>query len=55
MSIGDIFGKIGHSGFGGPTPALQTTSNNIANTNTPGYSRQKPILEAREQSVADGE
>ena len=24
--------------------ALQTTSNNIANVNTPGYSRQRPIM-----------
>ena len=27
--------------------AIETTSNNIANVNTPGYSRQRPIWKKR--------
>ena len=33
--------------------ALEVTSNNIANANTPGYSRQTPVFE-EEPSIADG-
>lgn len=32
---------------------LQTTTNNVANVNTPGYSRERPILEEAEPVVQD--
>ena len=34
--------------------ALQVTSNNIANANTPGYSRQRPVMESNMQSQTGG-
>jgi flagellar hook-associated protein 1 FlgK len=33
--------------------ALQTTSNNVANVNTPGYSREQPVLVTGDPIVAD--
>ncbi len=53
MSIGDIF-EIGKQGLAAQRQALQTTSNNIANANTPGYTRQRPVIEARSQTQTDG-
>lgn len=46
MSIGNIL-EIGRSGILANQDALQTTSNNVSNVNTPNYSRQRPQLEAR--------
>jgi len=53
MGVGDIF-EIGKQGLAANRQALQTTSNNIANANTPGYSRQRPVFEAREAGIRDG-
>ncbi len=53
MGIGDIF-EIGNQGLQASRQSLQTTSNNIANANTPGYSRQRPVVESRSQTVTDG-
>ncbi len=38
---------IGRSGLQAHQEAMQTTSNNISNVNTPGYSRQRVQLESR--------
>src|SRR5437660_1663690 len=54
MGVNDIL-EIGKQGLAANRRALQTTSNNIANANTPGYSRQRPVVESREQSMRDGE
>jgi flagellar hook-associated protein 1 len=43
-----LFGtlSIALSGLSASQQALETTSNNVANANTPGYSREVPELEA---------
>lgn len=46
MSISNIL-EIGRSGLLANQDALQTTSNNVSNVNTPNYSRQRPELQAR--------
>lgn len=43
MAIIDIL-EIGRQGLNANRKALQTTSNNIANANTPGYTREVPKL-----------
>ncbi len=53
MAINDIL-EIGRQALAANRQALQTTSNNIANTNTPGYSRQRPVFQAHEQSLSNG-
>jgi flagellar hook-associated protein 1 FlgK len=53
MAISDIF-ELGKQGLNAHRKALQTTTNNIANANTPGYSRQRPVFETREQGMRDG-
>ena len=53
MAISDIF-EIGRQGMQANRQALQTTSNNVANANTPGYSRQKPIFHTHESYTTDG-
>lgn len=53
MAINDIL-EIGRQALTANRQALQTTSNNIANVNTPGYSRQKPTFSAHEQTIAGG-
>jgi flagellar hook-associated protein 1 len=49
MPVIDIL-EIAKQGLNTNREALQTTSNNIANVNTPGYSRQKAIIQTAEQS-----
>ena len=49
MAVTDIL-EISKQGLNTNREALQTTSNNIANVNTPGYSRQKSIISTVEQS-----
>ena len=39
------------SGLMADQGAMQTTTNNVANVNTPGYSRQEPVLEASDPVV----
>lgn len=53
MSISDIF-DIGRQGLSANRQGLQTTSQNIANVNTPGYTRQRAVFQQREQSSKDG-
>ncbi len=48
MGVVDIL-EIGKQGMDTNRQALQTTSNNIANANTPGYSRQRAVLSTNEQ------
>jgi flagellar hook-associated protein 1 len=49
MPVADIL-EISKQGLNTNREALQTTSNNIANVNTPGYSRQKAVISTLEQS-----
>lgn len=53
MAISDIL-EIGRQALAANRQALQTTSNNIANVNTPGYSRQRAQFSSNEQSVSGG-
>lgn len=53
MAISDIL-ELGRQALTANRNALQTTSNNIANANTPGYSRQKPIFETRGTTLQQG-
>src|SRR5262249_25739184 len=48
MPVIDIL-EVGKQGLHTNREALQTTSNNIANVNTPGYSRQKAIISTLDQ------
>jgi flagellar hook-associated protein 1 len=41
------------SGLSAAEGALETTSNNVANANTPGYSREVPVLVASDPVVVD--
>jgi flagellar hook-associated protein 1 len=41
------------SGLNADQAALETTSNNVANANTPGYSREVPVLVASDPVVVD--
>lgn len=51
MAGGDILG-IGSSGIIATQSALSTTSHNIANASTPGFSRQRVELEARKPQLS---
>ncbi len=51
--MGDILG-IGVSGLRAAQQALSTTGNNITNVNTPGYSRQRVDLSARQDQTIGG-
>lgn len=53
MSISDLM-EIGKQGLAANRQALTTNSNNIANANTPGYSRQRAVMEANSVSQTDG-
>jgi flagellar hook-associated protein 1 len=53
VAISDIF-EIGRQGMAANRQALQTTSNNVANANTPGYNRQRPVFQNHEHYVQDG-
>jgi flagellar hook-associated protein 1 FlgK len=46
--------EIGKQGLAANREALQTTSNNIANANTPGYTRQRAVMHANETALAGG-
>ena len=48
MSVTEIL-EIGKQGLDSNRQALSTTSNNIANANTPGYSRQRAVLATNDQ------
>lgn len=48
MSVIEIL-EIGKQGMDANRQALATTSNNIANANTPGFSRQRAVLSTNEQ------
>ncbi len=50
MAINDVL-EIGRQGLNANRQALQTTANNIANANTPGYSRRRPQLETVNQGT----
>jgi flagellar hook-associated protein 1 len=48
MGVSDIL-EIGKQGLDSNRQALQTSSNNVANANTPGYSRQRVQLSSNDQ------
>lgn len=50
MAVNDIL-EIGRQGLTANRQALQTTANNIANANTPGYSRRRAQLETVNQAT----
>lgn len=53
MGISNIF-ELGKQGLAANRQALQTTSNNIANANSPDYSRQRPVFQTNESTMTDG-
>ena len=53
MPVSDIM-DIGRQGLAAERRALETTSQNIANANTPGFSRQRPVLESRGENLQNG-
>lgn len=53
MAVNDIL-DIGRQGLTTNQRALQTTAGNIANANTPGYTRRKVVLETLNGNVAHG-
>lgn len=50
MPVIDIL-EIGKQGLDANRQGLQTSSNNVANANTPGYSRQRAVLATNEQPL----
>lgn len=46
--------EIGRRGLQNQQTALNVTGHNIANANTEGYSRQRPVLEATSPFAAPG-
>jgi flagellar hook-associated protein 1 FlgK len=54
MGVSDIL-EIGRQGLAANRQALQTTAHNVANANTPGYSRQRPVLQSRERWTTDSQ
>ncbi len=53
MAISDIT-ELGRQGLTANRQALQTTANNIANANTPGFTRRKAMLGTNQQSTNGG-
>jgi len=53
MSLNSVL-EIGKTGLGIYQKAIEVTGQNIANVNTPGYSRQRVILETAPISTANG-
>src|SRR5262245_53162801 len=51
MAISDIW-ELGRQGMQANKRAMQTSSNNVANANTPGYSRQRAIMQSRMDPLA---
>ena len=54
MAVTDIL-SIGVRGMTAHRKAMQTSTNNISNVNTPGYSRQRPKFESIEPMVLNGQ
>lgn len=54
MAVNDIL-EIGRQGLNTNKQALQTTSNNIANANTPGYTRRRAQIENNPMSTQHGQ
>ena len=53
MAVNDIL-EIGRQGLTSNRQALQTTSGNIANANTPGYTRRRAVVETNNLSIPQG-
>lgn len=53
MGITDIF-NIATRGIAAQRQAIEVTSENIANVNTPGYSRQRAIMESGYPNISSG-
>ncbi len=53
MAVNDIL-EIGRQGLTSNRQALQTTSSNIANANTPGYTRRRAVVETNNLSISQG-
>ncbi|QEM69862.1 flagellar hook-associated protein FlgK [Geobacter sp. FeAm09] len=53
MSLNSIM-QIGKSGLNAYQIATEVTGENIANVNTPGYSRQRAVLETAPQTMSNG-
>ncbi|MBM4316728.1 MAG: flagellar hook-associated protein FlgK [Deltaproteobacteria bacterium] len=53
MAVNDIL-ELGRQGLTSNRQALQTTSGNIANANTPGYTRRRAIVETNNLSIPQG-
>lgn len=53
MAVNDIL-EIGRQGLTANRQALQTTSSNITNANTPGYSRRRAVMENANLPAAGG-
>jgi len=53
MAISDLL-ELGRQGMNANRSAMETTSNNIANANSPGYSRQRPIMQSSEGRMEQG-
>lgn len=53
MAVNDIL-DIGRQGLTTHQRALQTTASNIANANTPGYTRRKAVIETVPGTVSNG-
>jgi flagellar hook-associated protein 1 len=51
MAVNDIL-ELGRQGLNANRQALQTTSNNVANANTPGYTRRKAMMETPNTALA---
>ena len=53
MAVNDIL-EIGRQGLTSNRQALQTTSGNIANANTPGYTRRRAVVETNNLALPQG-
>ncbi len=50
MGVTDIL-EIGKQGLDSNRQGLTTSSNNVANANTPGYTRQRAVLATNDQPI----
>ncbi len=53
MAVNDIL-EIGRQGLTSNRQALQTTAGNIANANTPGYTRRRAVVETNNLAIPQG-
>jgi flagellar hook-associated protein 1 len=53
MGVNDIL-ELGRQGLTANRQALQTTSGNIANANSPGYTRRRAVIETSNMNVPQG-